>query len=240
MDDSEIIRYEVVESSLKRDREYRGKILHSDRVNADNLIAEIVRSNTTVTGEDALAVISLYEKLIVRHLRQGHTVTTGLFRASLSLKGKFDHFNSNFDNRVHSAHIVIQPAKGLNKRVNRGLRFHKTRRSLTDQTLSGIYDYSWGGKGKEGNDRYVLTRGGAFDVRGGSLKVYGYTPEYELKLIGSDKNSYFTHIVKILPRRVTAVVPGDVPPGDYQLSYKAKYGDVERDYGELPVRIIPG
>jgi hypothetical protein len=240
MDDSEIIRYEVVESSLKRDREYRGKILRSDKVNSDNLITEIVRSNTTVTREDALAVISLYEKLIVRHLRRGHTVTTGLFRAALSLKGGFENHNSNFDNRIHSAHIVIQPAKGLNKKVNRGLRFHKTRRSVTDQILTGIHDYSSGRKGKDGNDRFVLTRGGAFDVRGGSLKVYGYTPEYELKLIGSGKDSHIANIVNVLPRKVTAVVPGDVPPGDYRLEYRAVYGSVVRDYGELPVTVAEG
>ncbi|MBN2627539.1 MAG: hypothetical protein JXA95_12805 [Spirochaetales bacterium] len=238
MEEDRIIRYEVVENSLGGDREWRGKILHGDRVNENNLIMEIVRNNTTITREEAQAVISLYEKAILWHLRQGHTVTTGLFRASLSLKGVFPGGNSSFDSRIHTPHMVIRPAKGVNKEVTKNLRFHKTRRSLTDQILSGIYDYTSGIKESNGKGRPIITRGGAFELYGGSLKIYGYSPEYELRLTGPDEEIYQASLIKVLPRKVTALAPAAIPPGDYLLGYRAKYGNTARDYGELPVTLV--
>ncbi|ADK81662.1 hypothetical protein [Sediminispirochaeta smaragdinae] len=60
-----------------------------------------------------------------------------------------------------------------------------------------------------------LSAHGAFELRGSGFKIYKYEADYKLVLMGSDKKSIPLDIVRITPKKVTALLPSDVKPKDY-------------------------
>lgn len=233
-----ILYYEVITNQLNSTGNFIGKLHHSAVVDNDILIKEMVTRNSTVTKQEAAAVISLYEELIREYLHKGNIVSTNIFQANLSMRGQFEHFDDKIDYKKHKADVVIKPAKGLNKELQKGLRFHKSREPGTRYGINHVIDHF------SGSSSHTITSGGTIDIKGTALKVYGYDAEYELTLkrkdSSSDKSVFPLRIINITPAKITAVVPMNIPAGDYGLRYTAKYGSVERDYGLMAVEVIAG
>jgi len=220
--ENDIITYDIVENALGENKRYRGYVHHSLSVNTSDLIDEIVKSNTTLTRQDALGVIDLYESLIKRHLREGHTVNTGLFRADLSMKGSFENSFDKIDINKHKPHIVIRPSKNLNKEVCKGLRFHRQKQMRNNHYIDHCIE--------EGRTLPIetVTAGGILLIKGKGLKHYQYTNHYILTAKQKGQMVSQLRIIKSSQGSIRALVPPDLPPGDYQLELKHSYGKVKR------------
>lgn len=231
-----ILQYEIRKTQLRNKATYIGKIQHLMAVDNDSLIKEMVTRNSTITKQEAVAVISLYEELISEHLQNGNIVSTNIFQAALSMRGEFESHSEKIDYKKHTAHVIIKPSKGLNKKVRKEIRFHKVKDSKRKYGLSYVIDLL------SGNVNETVTSGGPVDIRGKGLKIYGYEPEYKLRLTGKNKNSessneIFLQIIKITPQKITCMIPSELEHGIYSLRYSAKYGQIIRDYGDLEITV---
>ncbi|MBN2627710.1 MAG: hypothetical protein JXA95_13660 [Spirochaetales bacterium] len=227
-----IIYFDIIENPLKGSMKYRGIIHHPESVNNRDLIDEIVGSNTTITRQDAMGVIDLYEQLIRKHLKKGHTVTTGLFRADISLTGSFDHPEEKIDYGKHRAKVVIRPAKKLSQSICFNLRFHRDRESRNNHFFSLIHS--------PGTDLPEKTAraGGVLCLRGKGLKSYRHDNSYDLRLKGEAGESHSLPLFSASYGRIMAQIPPGVPPGIYMLSLVHRYGTVERRFPEFGMTIL--
>lgn len=231
---NQILEYDIIENTLTGGKTFRGIIHHQRVLNNESLIREIVRRNSTVTRQEALAVIDLYEELIKEHLAAGNTITTGLFRADISMTGKFDSMEDKIDYKRHKARVVIRPAVKLNKQICDGLRFHKRRQNRNNTFFTFISEI--GNRFPEG----TVGTGGVFTLRGKGLKYHRYDNEYELTLTGADKQARSLRIISATYGKITALVPNDVPPGVYRLELVHRYGSVNRRFPERSVTVVAG
>lgn len=226
-----ILNYEIIKNQLKGEAKFIGKIIHTLTYNNKALIEEIVKRNSTVTKQEAAAVISLYEDLIREQLRAGNTVSTGIFQASLSMRGAFESETDKIDYKKHKASIVIRPASGQNKSVCKGLRFHKYGKTRHRYYISNLFD-------SQTRRTDTLTCGGLFTINGKGLKVYSYENKYDLRLTASDGTQRSLHIPEASPSRLSAVVPADLPPGPATLTLRLSYASVTRDFQKVKVEIV--
>ena len=155
------------------------------------------------------------------------------------MRGTFPEFNSKIDYRKQKAGVSIRPAKGLNKETCRDLRFHKSRNTKNKYFLSYLTDYTSGKTGKS------LTSGASVEIFGKSLKIYRYQASSRLTLtpksgVSGKRIEVPLKIVKIRNGSVSAVVPGGLRAGIYNLDYFSEYGSVRRIYPNLEVEVWGG
>jgi len=230
---TDVLYYDVIESHLDNNHQnYRGIIEHSESLNNEDLIDEIVKSNTTITRQDALGVIDLYEQLIKMNLRKGYTITTGLFRADLSMTGSFSHAGEKIDYKKHKAKVVIRPAKKLSQQVSQGLRFHRQRNPRDNHYLGYVIDMIH--RLSPGQ----LRAGSSLKLTGKGLKSYNHENHYDLSLINLDKEVYALTLMTASYQRITAMMPKEIAPGKYQLQLKHHYGERIKRTFHLPVEVV--
>ncbi|MBN1647528.1 MAG: hypothetical protein JW874_05800 [Spirochaetales bacterium] len=226
-----IIEYDIIPNQLGNGKSFRGIIHHTHVLNNEALIGEIVSRNTTVTRQEALAVIDLYEQLIKEHLGKGNTISTGLFRADISMIGQFASRSEKIDYGTHRARVVFRPAKKLNKEVCQGLHFHKRRQARNSNYLTFVTEE--GSRLPEG----TIRAGGVIRLSGKGLKAYRYENSYELTLSGGG-DSYSLRIITTAEANLTALVPPQVPPGEYNLKLVHCYGSVKREFNRDKLRVV--
>ncbi len=229
--DGPVLHYEIIRNQLDNGTKYIGNIISTLTYSNEAIIEEIVKRNSTVTRQEALAVIDLYEEIIRQILRKGNTVTTGIFRASLSMRGAFESKTDKIDYRKHSARVVIRPASGLNKKVCTGIRFHKFPGSRERYFISFVINLH------DHRDR-ILFRGGMFEIGGKGLKVYNYENRYDLAITASDGSVSSLDVFEASPSRLLAVVPAGLPAGPASLSLRLSYASVVRKFQKIAVEII--
>ncbi|MBN1647714.1 MAG: hypothetical protein JW874_06765 [Spirochaetales bacterium] len=230
-----IIEYDIIENQLGNGDAFRGIIHHELALNNAALVDEIVERNTTVSRQEALAVIDLYEQLIREHLHKGHTITTGLFRADISMSGRFASRSDQIDYKRHRARVVIRPAIKLNKLVCTGLRFHKRRQTRNN------YFLSWVGEVDGSLQAGAIGAGSVIKLVGKGLKAYAYENRYELCLNGIDSADAQKHALRVLTAtkaKITALVPNNVPPGKYELVLFHRYGSVNRELRMPGIEVV--
>ncbi|WP_028973753.1 DNA-binding domain-containing protein [Spirochaeta cellobiosiphila] len=234
----QVVYYETLKNFVNQDRGYRAKVVIKDHLNPEDIIDRMAAKNTTITRQDALAVISLYEEVIAESLHKGYSLSTGIFRASLGMKGNFSEEGESYDEAKHEAHVTLQVAKGFNQKVTGKIKFHKKRDERRMENLTGILDYGTGERLPDDEGRYSITKGSPFELLGHNMKIYKYEGEYSLVLRDGEGRKLALDIVKVAPGKVTSFVKGDVPEGEYELCYVVRYGTVTREYGSLRVRVL--
>jgi hypothetical protein len=236
----QIIQYEIIPNQLSGGKTFRGIIHHQRVLNNAALVSEIVKRNTTVSRQEAVAVIDLYEELIKEHLGRGYTITTGLFRADISLTGEFKNRSDKIDYKRHKAKVILRPAIKLNKEVCDGLRFHKLRDNRNSNYISYITELG------DTLPSGTIRSGGVMRISGKGLKNYKHENQYELTLREAQENGQIipkgkTHSLRILTvtnGKITAFVPPAVTPGRYGLVLKHRYGSVDRVFPAEPLTVI--
>ncbi|WP_028974019.1 DNA-binding domain-containing protein [Spirochaeta cellobiosiphila] len=233
----QIIYYETQKNHVNEEAGYHGKIQYIDHLDPNDIIDSMVAKNTTITRQDALAVISLYEEVIIEHLQKGYSLATGLFQARLFMKGRFQKEGDLFDKDKHTTHVVFRPAIGLNDKISSHISFHKRQEGITKQYLKGIHDFASDSNIPNEEGYYKITRGNAFALTGSNLKIYHYEGRYKLNLKDSSGKIYDLKPANITPSKLTSSLARDLPEGLYTLSYQVEYGQIIRDYGNLKVQI---
>jgi hypothetical protein len=227
-----ILEYDIIENPLSKGQSYRGVIHHQQVLNNEALISELVSRNSTVTRQEALAVIDLYEEVIKQNLAKGNTITTGLFRADISMSGQFESMTDKIDYRKHKARVVIRPAIKLNKEICRNLRFHKRRQTRNNTFISYISEM--GSKLAPG----TISAGGVFVIRGKGFKYYKHENSYELSLKQYRGKSHTLRVLSATFGKITAIIPTEFAPGDYELQLVHRYGSVERKFPRRQITVV--
>lgn len=93
----DILQYEIRENNIGSESAYFGIIKHNFTYNNEKIIREMVLRNSTVTKQEAAAVISLYEQIIREEIWKGNIISTGIFQASLSMRGQFESITDTVD-----------------------------------------------------------------------------------------------------------------------------------------------
>ncbi len=228
--DYNILEYEITENQLTSGRMLKGKVLHQQVITNARLVEEMVRRNSTVTRQEALAVLDLYEELVREALKKGNTVSTGLFRADISMSGGFGSYDDRIDYKKHKAKIVIRPAIHLNREVCRYIRFNKSRKTSDNFNISFVTDFP-------GGDDRQLTTGAVIRIRGRGLKSYKHENGYELYLEAPDRSRTELRLITAAFKSITALLPPDIKPGTYTLRIIHRYGSVERVFERLNIRV---
>ncbi len=182
----------------------RGTLLEEDIIN------RMQRQGGTITREDALAAVYLYQKTILDALAEGYNVVTDTVNYSASIRGTFPGADVPFNRSRHTIQAVVRPGKRLHTALRNApvTRIEPTSRLPLPQTL---YD-----AGSETVNQY-LTPGSMVRLNGRRLR-YDLTDELQgiFFLDETRRETAVTQIAKLSPGELIFIVP-PMPPGTYTL-----------------------
>ena len=176
----------------------------------EDIINRMQRQGSTITREDALAAVYLYQKTILDALGEGYNVVTDTVNYSASIRGSFPGADVSFNRSRHTIQAVVRPGKRLRFALREAAvtRIEPASRLPLPQTL---YD-----AGSETVNHY-LTPGSMARLNGRRLK---YDPTDELQgiffLDETRRETAVTQTAKLSPSELIFIVP-PMPPGTYTL-----------------------
>ncbi|MDR1169817.1 MAG: DUF4469 domain-containing protein [Prevotellaceae bacterium] len=147
----------------------------------------------------------------------GETVTTPLFNTQLSMPGIYNGAMDSFDAKRHSVKINLNPGVLMREAV----RKVKTEKVATAESLPHILEVKDVTSGMI-ND--TITPGGVIQLRGSKLRFLTDQPENGIFLFRENEaDIVLTTIVENKPARLIAVLPTDLPHGEYFIEVRTTF-----------------
>jgi hypothetical protein len=147
----------------------------------------------------------------------GEAVNTPLFVTQWSIPGVIEGAADSIDPKLHPAKINLYAGSGLREAA----RKVKTEKVIVADPAPHILEVK---DVTSGSVNDTLTAGGVVQLRGGRLKFLIAEENNGIFLIDEQgKEVKLTMIVENKPARLIAVVPADIPKGDYFIEVRTSY-----------------
>jgi hypothetical protein len=197
-----------------------GRVLTTRLLSESGLISAAVARRTDLNPVTLRASLDILKEVAVDEIANGASVSFGLGNFSLDVKGVFIGDHASWDPAQHSLHVRVTPSVELraavaNAHVNvRGM-------AVSGSVINSVLDIISG----ETNAR--LTPGAGATIAGIKVKVAGDNPANGIDLTnqadGSVRHIAAAVLVLNEPKKVSFVVPADLPAGDYKLSITTQF-----------------
>jgi hypothetical protein len=197
-----------------------GRVVTTKFFREDDLISLAVSRRTDLNPVTLKASLDILKEVAVEQVANGASVQLGLGFFSLEVKGVFVGDHASWDPTQHSLHVKTAPTNELRQVVQ---NTHVNVRGMANvgAIINTVRDVSSG----EENSR--LTPGGGVNLAGSKIKLVGDSPLNGIRLINQGDGSVRlippTAILVSEPKKVTFVVPADLPAGDYKLSLTTQF-----------------
>lgn len=212
------IQYSLQENPLVKDATvYKAVVTPIDSVSQTEIAKRILERGSTVGEADILAVLSLYNQVVVSYLQEGYNVNTPLTNFKASINGNFTGMADRFDSARHSIKISTSPGSDAQKAM-RDVSPEKTESALPAPYLMEFTDIT----SQTIND--ILTPGGLANLVGLRLKFDPTHAEDGIYLI--DSANVATKIVSVAtnkPSELVFMIPAGLAKGDYRLEVRVAY-----------------
>ena len=197
-----MVKYSLVENNLTDRAEDFSAIAHSSVVlYKEDIIGRIMKTGTTVTKTDVVAVLNNLEEVVVDALEDGCSIVLPLVNMSFSISGVFDGVMDSFDSNRHKGNI--NATKGILVRdVEKKLKFEKVNTIIPQPQIQEVKNCV------NGEVNLSVPSNGLFEVRGYNLKIDGDDPLCGLWFIDEHGNEYKADVFSDnKPGRIVVQVP---------------------------------
>ncbi|WP_028974304.1 DNA-binding domain-containing protein [Spirochaeta cellobiosiphila] len=215
-----MINYYLIKSELDTNQEepYVAHINHNQVLDQNDLIKVMAHKNTTVTRQDILVVLDLFEEVIEDQLLLGNKISTNLFQFKLSLGGRFKNRTESYDKKKHQLRALCNLNLSFKKRISRLASLTAIQKRKSHIAIDTIMDFG------SSSGRHI-TPGGLCEIKG-----YGYSPyeedKLQIQLIHDDGQVYVVdQIHRILPKSILCNWPSFLPKGIYTVQMLMKTQD---------------
>jgi hypothetical protein len=170
-----------------------------------------------LTPTQISAAVNEFFEEVSKITEDGETVNTPLFNTQLSMPGVYKGVMDSFDAKRHSVKININPGTIMRDAV----RKVKTEKIAVAEPLPHILEVK-DVMSDTVND--IITPGGVIQLRGGRLKFLTDQLDNGIFLMGENEAEFkIATIVENKPARLIAVLPADLPQGEYYIELRTSY-----------------
>jgi hypothetical protein len=184
------------------------------------LIDLAVVGRTDLNPTTLRASLDILKKIAIREIANGASVQFGLGYFSLGVNGIFigDHAKWNPDENS----LCVKVASSVELReVIKNVHVNVRGMASSGTYVNTLMDKS------SGEENSILTPGGGVNLTGVKIKIAGESDENGIRLIEQNSGvEYPIPMETILvndPKKVTFIVPIDLPVGDYKLSLTTQF-----------------
>jgi hypothetical protein len=222
------IGYSLYENYL-RDEEgvtsYYARVNPRGSVTPNDLADMIVDRNSTVSKQEVMSVLQHLEQVVFSCLQMGFNVQTGLFSARVSIRGKFDSLEDEFDSMRHSVRMHMYSSPSLKKLASVNFAVEKQGSHLPAPSVFTLFDYD----SKETN--LGITPGNVASLTGNNFQ---FDPEDARQGIffireGNQEGVRVENMIYTKKRKVVFTVPSGLEPGNYIVKACCGFGSDIRD-----------
>ena len=183
----------------------------------ERILAEMKAEDSGLREETILHVFELEKRVIKRLLMAGYNVNTGLYYASVGMRGIVS--GGQWNPEKNSIVVNFNVGADLREAI-KNTTINIIGRKEAAISVSGVQDAATRAEDAS------ATPGRAFTLTGRNIKLLGDDPSVGLVLIDADGTE--TTIAQDLwvindPSRVTFIIPADLEPGTYTLRLTTQY-----------------
>jgi hypothetical protein len=227
-----LLNYSLIRNRLVNgDDVYSARVKPAGSIPEDTIIDEMLGSGTMATRTDIIGVDSLHSQTILRWLKRGYCVKTGLVNFSISIRGNFDGKKAIFDPAQHQLVVTVSPGpllESLDFVIESATRIDSPSHAPNPADLT---DHESGTKNQK------LTRGGTAQLEGRRLRFDQADPNQGIFFMnGQGGEIRVEQIMDHKPSTIWFKVPAGPTPGTYRLEVRTGNGSEDNIIsGRLPV-----
>ncbi|MDR1121816.1 MAG: DUF4469 domain-containing protein [Dysgonamonadaceae bacterium] len=197
-----------------------GRVVTTKSLHEGDLINIAVKRRTDLSPTTLRASLDILKEIAIEEIANGASVQFGLGFFGLDVRGVFIGDHAQWNPEVNSLHVKTAAGVELRTAIKDA---HVKVLGLANSgtVVNTLIDKSSG----EENTR--LTPGGGVNLTGSKIRIAGESADNGIRLI--DQNSgveYLIPIESVLvndPKKVTFIVPANLPFGDYKLSLTTQF-----------------
>jgi hypothetical protein len=197
-----------------------GRVVTTQSLHEGDLINIAVKRRTDINPTTLRASLDILKEIAIEEIVTGASVQFGLGFFSLDVKGIFIGDHAQWNPEVNSLRVKTAPGVDLRTAI-RDAHVKVLGRARSGIVINNLIDKTSG----EENTR--LTPGGGINLTGSKIRIAGESAENGIRLIEQSSGAITripTESVLINdPKKITFIVPGDLPAGDYKLSLTTQY-----------------
>lgn len=209
------VRYGLGLNHLTEDPDdYLAVVTECTTSNVNKIMERMIGKGSTVTKAEGLSVIEEFEYAVVEEVKDGHIVSTDLFRISPSISGVFKDENDSFDPSRHTIKLNISAGPRLQEIISK-IELKKVALSTAEPVIEKFVDL----KTKAENQSF--TPGQVVSIKGSLLKFDEEDTQQGVFFIASDDSeTRATDFVKNKPSELMFFVPDTLTSGTFQLEVR--------------------
>jgi hypothetical protein len=213
-----MLQYNLIENFLTpAPNDYLAQPTNVRSYNLQEIYQRISARYPGLTPTQISAAVNEFFDELAAITENGETVTTPLFNTQLSMPGVYDSAMDTYDPKRHTVKININPGV----RMREAVRKVKTEKVSVAEPLPHILEVK-DVSSDTIND--VITPGGVVQLRGGKLKFLTDQPDNGIFMIGENgAETKLAVIVENKPARLIAVMPADIPQGEYFVEVRTSW-----------------
>jgi hypothetical protein len=197
-----------------------GRVITTKSLREDDLINLAVMGRTDLNPTTLRTSLDILKGCAIREIAKGASVQFGLGFFSLDVRGIFIGDHAQWNPAVNSLHVRTSSSVEVRK-VIKDVHVNVRGMASSGTVINTLLDKS----SDEENSR--LTPGGGVNLTGSKIRITGESEENGIRLIEQNSGTeYLVPMETVLvndPKKVTFIVPADLPVGDYKLSLTTQY-----------------
>jgi hypothetical protein len=197
-----------------------GKVVIPKSLREIDLIGIAVKRRTDLNPTTLRSSLDILKEIAIEQIANGSSVQFGLGFFSLGVKGVLIGDHPKWDPEVNSLRVKVASSVEL-REVIKNVHVHVRGMASSGTFVNHLIDKS------SGEENSTLTPGGGVNLTGIKIKIAGESDENGIRLIEQNSGvEYPIPMETILvndPKKVTFIVPIDLPVGDYKLSLTTQY-----------------
>lgn len=213
-----MLKYCLRENLLTPDEnDYMAQTADVRSFSLDEIIDLMMQKGSTLTKADTKAALQVYGEVVSALIKDGAAVNTPLMNTSLSISGVFNGATDSFDKKRHSVNLNLT-AGPLLKDAAAKIKCEKTEAADTNPYITEVTDVV------SGKVNEVLTAGGIVQLVGARLKFDPKDAAQGLFFVPETGEAVrATVIAENKPARLMAIIPADLPAGNWYVEVRTKY-----------------
>jgi hypothetical protein len=212
--------YDLTLTPRKDDR--FGRVVTSKTLTEDDLVNIAVTRRTDLNATTLKASMQILKDIASEQLANGASVKFGLGYFNLAVNGTFIGDNAKWDPAQHNLTINAIPTSDVRELV-RAAAVDVRGMAASGIAINSVTDVS------SGQVNSKLTPGGGININGSRIKIDGENPAVGISLINQQTNEAVaiskTSLLTNDPSKISAIVPANLPNGDYKLSICTQFSN---------------
>ncbi|HYG37239.1 MAG TPA: DNA-binding domain-containing protein [Cytophagales bacterium] len=191
---------------------YYAQVDYRAVVDLNELIEHMLKSGSSISKSDILAVYHEFQEAICYFLKEGYYVNTPLVKVYPSIAGKFAGSEAAFNKNTNVVSPCVSPGKVLMKTVKEA-SVEKVHPKFQKPIFNVFNDINSGKSDSE------ITPGGIASLKGKNLKINKADSEQGIFFINNSGDRFkVEHVVQTTNTELIFQIPSILSSGDYKLA----------------------